>query len=393
MSRRVGTDESGLAEATLAMAGGGIVAYPTETQYGLGTDALNAHALDHLAALKGRTSGPVLTLVGDRTGVDALVSEVPKATDSLMRTVWPGPVTLLLPARAGLPAGLVGEDGLVGMRVSGHPAARRLPGLLGRPIVSTSANRHGEEPRNDPEGILELFPVELDVVVDGGRLPPGPASTVVDACSLPLRVRREGAVSRNSLARRSGLAVEGGRAIPLILVVCTGNTCRSPLGEGVFRQILQQAGLTGDYDVASAGIAAVDWGEAMPEAREAAAGEGIDLSAHRPRQLTPELAREADVLLVMEERHRHRIAVLDPAAAGRTYLVKGLAAEMRGRPVLGRRHISDPIGRPTRYYRKTLSDLRREFTDGLEGVLTRAVEARVRRRPGTASSESERSSR
>jgi tRNA threonylcarbamoyl adenosine modification protein (Sua5/YciO/YrdC/YwlC family) len=280
--RRVTPDEAGLAEAALAMAGGETIAYPTETQYGLGTDALNPFAVEALRELKGKGAGPVLALIAARPSVALLAAEFPPPAEAVARTCWPGPVTVLLPARDGIPGGLVGPEGLVGVRISSHPVAFRLTQLLGRPVVSTSANPAGQEPLHEPDRIAETFDGRLRILVDGGRLPPGPPSTLVDGRTLPLRVLREGAVSRNSLARRTHLAVEGGRPVPLALVVCTGNTCRSPLGEGVLKQLLRERGREEEMEVASAGVSAVTWGHAMEEAREAAWEEGIDLSRMGP---------------------------------------------------------------------------------------------------------------
>jgi protein-tyrosine phosphatase len=340
-------------------------------------DALNPTAIRALFELKQRRDGAFLVVVADEQSAREVASTFPDPAAVIARTCWPGPVTIALPARDGLPPELLGEEGTIGVRISGNSVARELPARLGAPVVSTSANLAGQEPLNDPGEIGHVFPDGLALVVDGGVLPPGPGSTVVDGRSIPLRVIREGAVSRNSLARRTGLEVEGGRDIPLVLIVCTGNTCRSPMAEGVLKVMLRQRGLEDDIDVESAGVAAVSWGQATEETRAAAWERGIDLSAHKPRQISTQMTREADIILVMNERHRSRIAVIDPPARERTHILRKLAAELKGGTVVGRREIEDPYGGPPAAYRKALRTMWNDLEKGFESVLQRAREHRT----------------
>ncbi len=360
------------------MRSGEAIAYPTDTQYGLGVDALNPEAIRRLWAIKDREpGGTFLVLVESSEAAGDLAAEMPDPARVVARTCWPGPVTLLLPARPGLPQDVVGEEGLVAVRVSGHPTARRLPALLGAPVVSTSANISGLEPITDPMDIVEVFAGRLALILDGGILISGPPSTIVDGRAVPLRITRAGAVTANSLARRTGLEVEGGEAVPLVVIVCTGNACRSPMAEGALKALLRKKGLEGDVDVASAGVAAVSWGSATEDAQSAAWEEGIDISAHRPRQLTPQMTHEADIIIAMSEQHRNRIAIINPEAKQRTFLLKGLAAELKGRRMPGYRKIDDPIGRPHSYYRKVLREMYNELNKSLEAVITQASARRA----------------
>jgi len=374
--QRFTSDEAGLLAAAEALRRGGIVAYPTETQYGLGASAFDGAALERLAELKGRTAGPFLLVTASADEAWTLAAEVPEAAVTIAARCWPGPVTLLLPARSGLPAAVTGPEGTVAVRVPGERVARELPAVAGFPITSTSANPAGREPLTDPGDIGRTFPHGLAGIVRGPVLAPGPPSTIVDSRSLPLRVVREGAVSRNSLARLTGLPVEGGEAIPLVLFVCTGNTCRSPMAEGAFLTQLRQRGLEGRIDAASAGVAAVNWGSAVTEAQEVAWEEGIDISAHRPRQITPQMTQEADIIVVMTEGQRQRVALLNPMAADRTHLLRRIGAELAGRQPLGSRDLEDPIGRPLAAYRKTLKTIRGELEKGFDRIVEQASERR-----------------
>jgi L-threonylcarbamoyladenylate synthase len=180
--------------AVAALRAGGVVAFPTESSYGLGVDALSAEALARLFALKGREeSKPPPVLVDGPAMLDALVAEVPVRARSLMSRFWPGPLTLVLPARRELPRRLVSADG-VGVRRSPHPTADALVRAFGRPITASSANRAGGPPALTADAVRAIFGDQV-LVLDGGPAPGAPPSTVVGVCrSGALTVLRAGAL-------------------------------------------------------------------------------------------------------------------------------------------------------------------------------------------------------
>lgn len=186
---------------------GGVVAYPTETFYGLGCLARDAAAVHRLAALKGRTDGKPLPLVaGDRAQV-ADVAELDEAAAGLADAFWPGPLTLVLPARPEVPPEISAGTGTVGIRVSGSEIARALALAAGGPLVSTSANPAGGMPPVRPEDLDRALRARLDAVLDGGPAPGGLPSSVVALEGGGARLVREGAVPfRRVLAalRREG---------------------------------------------------------------------------------------------------------------------------------------------------------------------------------------------
>jgi L-threonylcarbamoyladenylate synthase len=170
-----------------------VVAFPTETYYGLAVDALAPAALDALMALKGRAADKVVALiVAGRAMLDLVCAEVPAAAERLIAAHWPGPLTLALPARPGLPAALV-SDGYVAMRASPHPLAQALVEALGRPITATSANRAGEPPARTAAAVRAAFPAGC-LVLDGGETAGGPPSTLVRVRGQTLEVLRRGAI-------------------------------------------------------------------------------------------------------------------------------------------------------------------------------------------------------
>ncbi len=197
-------DRESIAAAARALSRGGIVVYPTETFYGLGVDALNAAALQRLVELKGREPGkPIALLVSDLDMVRTLVTDIPPQAEALMGRFWPGPLTIVLAARAGASAVLTGAGGGIGVRLSSHPLATSLVRALGRPVTAPSANPAGLRPPTRIEEARDYFGAAVDVYIDGGTLRGTPASTVVDARGA-LRIIREGAVAADAL--RAGVA-------------------------------------------------------------------------------------------------------------------------------------------------------------------------------------------
>ena len=183
-----------LAEAAAALEAGGVVAFPTETFYGLGVAALDAAAVRRLFALKGRPgSRPILVLVDDPRRIEAFATLTATARELIGRH-WPGALTLVLPARAVVPPALTADTGTIGVRQPGHAVARALAAALAGPITAPSANRSGEAPPTTAAEVLRVFDGRIDVVLDAGPTPGGLPSTVLDLTVDPPRVLREGAV-------------------------------------------------------------------------------------------------------------------------------------------------------------------------------------------------------
>ena len=182
-----------LADAAAVVEAGGVVAFPTETFYGLGVAALDAAAVRRLFALKGRPeSRPILVLVDDPSRIDRIALMTASARELIARH-WPGALTLVLPARPVVPAELTAGTGTIGVRQPSHPVARALAAVVG-PITAPSANLTGEMPPTTAAEVLRVFAGRIDLVLDGGPTPGGLPSTVLDVTVDPPRVLREGAV-------------------------------------------------------------------------------------------------------------------------------------------------------------------------------------------------------
>jgi L-threonylcarbamoyladenylate synthase len=175
---------------------GGLVAFPTETFYGLGAAALDALAVRRVFDVKGRPSSmPLLVLIDAASSLQHLVLDVPQRARPLMDRHWPGALTLVFRAAPHLPAELTAGTGTVGVRVPKHQVARALVAHLGAPVTAPSANPTGGAPPTTAEGVLAHFRDVLDLVLDGGPTPGGAPSTVVDVTVDPPRVLRHGAIT------------------------------------------------------------------------------------------------------------------------------------------------------------------------------------------------------
>jgi L-threonylcarbamoyladenylate synthase len=184
--------EEELVFAVAALKRGEVVAYPTETFYGLGVDALNEVALQRLRVLKGRKEKAISVLVDGPEMLDRLCRKVPPRALALIERYWPGPLTIALPARRRVPAALLSE-GCVAVRQSSHPVAQALVTQLGRPLTTTSANLAGEPPATTPEAVDESFQGACRVL-HGGPTAGGAPSTLVRVRGDRLELLRPGAV-------------------------------------------------------------------------------------------------------------------------------------------------------------------------------------------------------
>jgi L-threonylcarbamoyladenylate synthase len=187
-------DPGAIAPAVAVLAAGGVVAFPTETFYGLGVSALDAAAVARLFAVKERpASRPILVLVDDVERIESFAVLTARARELAVRH-WPGALTLVLPARTVVPTALTGGTGTIGVRQPAHAVARTLVAALGGPITAPSANRSGEGPPTRAADVLAVFAGRIDLVLDAGPTPGGLPSTVLDVTVDPPRVLREGAV-------------------------------------------------------------------------------------------------------------------------------------------------------------------------------------------------------
>jgi len=195
-------DEKEIREATLLIRQGGVVAYPTESFYGLGVDPGREDAVDRLFRVKGRQRERAILLLIPSTGaLDRLVMHVPPAARELMNAFWPGGLTLVFNASDEIPRAITAGTGKIGIRISSHPVAAALVRAVGGVLTGTSANLSGKPPCRSAQEVFQQLGARVDMILDGGITAGKSASTVVDVSEEPPRILREGMVSREQLQR------------------------------------------------------------------------------------------------------------------------------------------------------------------------------------------------
>ena len=179
---------------------GGVIAYPTETFYGLGADFLRHDAITRLFDIKGRSFNSPVALIGGRHSDLALITDkIPKAARQLMQVLWPGPLTLIFYASPQVPPRLTAGTGKIGIRISSHTIAHALALALGRPVTATSANLSGQTECISAEEVLHQIGSHIDMIIDAGKTPGGQGSTIVDLTVIPPAILRKGAVSNKQV--------------------------------------------------------------------------------------------------------------------------------------------------------------------------------------------------
>jgi protein-tyrosine phosphatase len=334
--------------AVEALADGKLVVFPTETVYGIAASALHEEAVQQLLVAKGRREDQPVTLA-IKSPEDALdyVPRISPLGQRLARRCWPGPVTLVLEddqpdsVIRQLPTSVqqvVCPAGTVGLRVPAHPVILSVLRLSAGPLALSSANHSGEPDAITADQVVKSLRDKVALILDDGQCKFGQPSSVVRVQDNHWQLLREGVLNESTLRRLASF---------ILLFVCTGNTCRSPMATllmqhylaqrlGVRLEELEDRGLL----VMSAGIAAMTGGHASPEAIRVLSERELDLRQHESQPLSDRLVRFADLILTMTRGHREAILAQWPNASPRTRVLGGAAGD-----------VSDPMGGTAEVYR------------------------------------------
>jgi len=340
-------DSTIIDEAAGLIDSGGLVAFPTETVYGIACRVKNG-SLARLNKIKCRTSGKYYTLhIARKEDVGKYVPSIGLRAKKLVQNAWPGPLTIVFELEEKdidkIQKNLEEEifrnlykNNSIGIRCPHNPIAAMLLQRTNCPVVAPSANITDQPPAINGPHVLEQLSGRIDLLLDAGTCNYKKSSTVVKIGKKGLEVTRPGFYSKKELEALSTVK---------ILFVCTGNTCRSPMAEGIFRKYMAEKLQCNvddldkmGYKVISAGIIGSSGYPATAEAVRACADMGVDIKAHRNQALSKELIEESDIIFAMEQIHRDRVIALDRKAAKRCLLLAGDTG------------IPDPIGHPQRFY-------------------------------------------
>jgi protein-tyrosine phosphatase len=324
---------------------GNLVVLPTESVYGIAARADLDSALEALRALKDRPDELTFTWhVGSKDALERFPSLSPMVR-RLVARYWPGPLTLVLP---GIPAGLelVARDGWTGVR---FPAQRLTAGILSAlefPVVLSSANRHGEAPLCDAASVERAFGGRVAMIVDGGPSRLGEASCVLRLGPGHFDLLREGLFTREQLRGVAGLRIG---------FVCTGNTCRSPMAEGLAKQLIGERLRVPPskiskfgFEVRSMGVFARPGEPASKNAVAIMKDAGVNLAKHRSRAAVAEEVQALDRVYCMTRNHLEALVMSLPPGRGKNI-------EMLDP---GGKDITDPMGGDREQYRRAAEQIR-----------------------------------
>ena len=357
-----GIDPAGVKRAAALVDAGGLVAFPTETVYGIAC-RVRADSLARLDSLKVRGPDKRYTLhIGQRMDVHKYVPRIRLNAQKLIKNAWPGPLTIVFELdqtdiqrqRRNLQPDVFDslyKGDSVGIRCPDNVIAAMLLRQTSNPVVAPSANITGQPPAVDAGQVLAQLSGQIEMLLDAGPCKYKESSTVVKIGKEGLRILRPGAYSQEQLEAMSQVR---------FLFLCTGNTCRSPMAEGIFRKYLAEKlqcevdslGKIG-YKLDSAGIIGSAGFPATAEAIAACEAKGVDIGAHRNKGFSAKLIGESDFIFAMERIHRDRVIALDPGAADKCLLLAGSKG------------IPDPIGHP------------QEFYDNCAKLIEKAVKKRI----------------
>lgn len=189
-------------DAARVIASGGVIAFRTDTFYGLGVDPLNAAAVKRIWELKGREEGkPILLLISDREQVERFVSTTSSTFMQLAKQFWPGPLTVIGTARPQLPPELTAGTGTIGLRLPDDERVRGIVRACGGALTATSANPAQQPAARSAKQVRDYFADKLDLIVDDGAVEVSEPSTVVDATGKTAKIVRDGLITRAQLAQ------------------------------------------------------------------------------------------------------------------------------------------------------------------------------------------------
>jgi len=348
-----------------AMANGAIVAFPTETVYGVGTTAANEDAVGRLRAIKGHNENQPFTVhVASHEWAHRYVPPQDGAGLHLTRKAWPGPVTLIFPVADpqtmpiakqlgdhGFPA--VFGEGSVAIRYPQDAVALELLNAADAPVIAASAAANGQPPPVNADQIASDFSDQIDFVLDTGPTRYRKASTVVKLEGKSFKLVRPGVFDERIVRRLATVH---------ILFVCTGNTCRSPIAEGLCRKMLaERMGCTMDelegrgYVVESAGTMAWPGHPASPESLQVLLTRDVDATNTRSQAVGIDLLHSADHVLTMTANHAEQVKAISPRDAKKVR-------------TLSDRDIGDPIGGPLEQYESVAKEIEAALTRWLNEV-------------------------
>ena len=345
----VNIDTAAIKMAAAFLDAGELIAFPTETVYGIGC-RVDSVSLKKLDLLKDRPKDKYYTLhIASPADAAKFVPETGLRAKSLIRKAWPGPLTIIFELneddidaqKKKLPPEVfenLYRDNSIGIRCPDNKIASALLAEARYPVVAPSANISGKAPAADAQQVMGYFENQIKIVLNGGPCKHKVNSTIVKFADNNVSILRQGILTESQVLEMAQVT---------ILFVCTGNSCRSPMAEGLFKKYLSQKLqcpvdqlAQKGYNVISAGTMGMVGYPATAEAVKSCADREVDISSHRSRALNKYLIEQSDLIYALTRMHQEDIIDISPEAKERCFL---LAAD---------KDINDPIGQSQQYYNR-----------------------------------------
>jgi len=324
-----------LAQCAKIIRQGGLVIFPTETVYGIAADYDNKKALDRLRQVKRRSENkPFSVIISQRVSLLNLTNSTNQMIFKLVDRFWPGPLTVVVPAKA--------EGQTIGVRMPDHAIALNLVQEAECTVAAPSANVEGREPPKTCAEALKDLDGQVEAAIDGGPSQWGKSSTVVDCTGTEPKILREGVIAAADIERVAKQKT--------VVFVCTGNSCRSVMAEYLMKKLL---GNRPDVEVLSAGTSVFIRSGASAETIHVLRREGMDATLHQSQSINSIMLKKADLIIVMTDVHRQHIVERLPEVEKRMYLLREFANIPAGST--SDLDVSDPIGRSPQAYEECLS--------------------------------------
>ncbi len=339
---------------------GGIIVYPTDTLYGLGVDMTNQKAVNKLLHLKRRSiNAPISIMVDSIDSMEEIVGPISPKKQALLKNILPGKFTILLKNKNEIISekNHLNQD-KIGFRIPDHAVCHELSIQLKRPISSTSANISGQESVISIPEVVSHFGNKLDLILDAGPMESNKGSTVIDLTKLPFMVFREGDITMKQLSEMlPGISFEKRKTKFMVVFVCTGNICRSPMGEGILKAMVEKTKFKDVFSIQSAGTLNLGSVHVHDFSLKVADDNEIDLSKHRARQIGAQIVDEASIIFCMAMDHLQYLRKYYPHYRHKFHLLKDW---QRDKP-LAVPSIADPIGHELKFFEKTYSEIYTEI--------------------------------
>ena len=348
-----------LKKAANVIKAGGVIVYPTDTLYGLGVDIQNKQAMDRLYYLKGRNAGkPVSILVNSLEQIENLIGKLYKIEYNAAKLFFPGKITLIFSSKDKLSIQRMTHLKKLGFRIPNLKLTNRLVEYVGSPISTTSVNLSSQDNVKNVEDIIAIFGDKIDLILDGGPLDSTKGSSVLDLTTEPPTLLRKGEITRSEIVQKLCSDISTNYTGKyLITFICSGNICRSPMGEGILKNKISKTKYKDIVEINSAGTLNLPHTPAHILALKVSEENGVEIGDHISKHVQAKIIRESNLIIAMALDHYTYLRNNFPVFKDKIILLK----QWKKSNALTNPSIADPIGHDEHYFKNAFKEIANEL--------------------------------